>query len=240
MTEPQRHPKKLPQEIYVRRRVAALAALLVLVVVLIVAAVALFGGKEEKAAPTAAETSTQAAAPTSSSAQPTTSTAAESSTTQAAESSSEAAASESESTPAEPSKAIDPARTTCDVNDLEIVASTSQDGFQPGDLPSFYMEAFNPTAADCQINLDEQKLRFEVYKMGSNERIWADTDCYPSVQTGELTFKSGETRRFQADWSRLRSAEGQCTDRAPAEPGHYFLHTVIGENYSDATPFNLY
>ena len=101
------------------------------------------------------------------------------------------------------------------------------------------MEVFNPTTADCSIDLDEEQLRFEVYKMGSNERVWADTDCYASVETGKQTFKSGETRYFQADWSRKRSEPGKCTDREDAEPGAYFLHSVIGENYSPALPFNL-
>ena len=246
MTEPTHTPKPLPREIYVRRRLAALVAILVLVVILIWAATALFGGSSEEK-----EEGSQPAAASSSLAQATTSQA-EETATETDEATSETAdekpakegsdnaddaAKSEESQPTE--LAVDPSKTECSLEDLMVMAKTNEDSVPGGKMPTFYMEVFNPTTKDCSINLDEQQLRFEVYKMGSNERVWSDTDCYASVETGTQTFKSGETRFFQADWSRKRSEPGKCTDRPEADSGAYFLHTVIGENYSAALPFNL-
>ena len=101
------------------------------------------------------------------------------------------------------------------------------------------MTVENPTAADCELNLDDEELRFEVYNLENNERVWADTDCYPSVLTGEETFEAGDARRFPAVWSRLGSQPGQCNNRQDVGTGAFFLHAVIGDNASDARTFNL-
>lgn len=243
VTEPTRTPKPLPREIYVRRRLAALVAILVLVVILIWAATALFGGSSEDKESQPAAASSSLVQPSE---QPTTSQpeeteseapASESDEDQPSEEGAEDAEKSEESQPTE--LAVDPAKTECSLEDLKVMAKTNEDSIPGGKMPTFYMEVFNPTTKDCSIDLDEQQLRFEVYKMGSNERVWSDTDCYASVENGEQTFKSEETRFFQADWSRKRSEPGQCTDRPEADSGAYFLHTVIGDNYSAALPFNL-
>lgn len=240
MTEPSRTPKQLPREIYLRRRIAALVAILVLVVILIWAATALFSGSKEDPG---AESQQAAASGTLTPSEDATS-AVETTESTASEESTEPEAGEtdkeeptSEEKPAE--LTVDPSKTTCSLQDLKVMAKTNEDSVPAGKMPTFYLEVFNPTTEDCSIDLDEEQLRFEVYKMGSNERVWSDTDCYASVETGKQTFKSGETRYFQADWSRKRSEPGKCTEREEAEPGAYFLHTVIGENYSPALPFNL-
>ena len=245
MTEPSRTPKQFPREIYVRRRVAALVAILVLVIVLIWAATALFSGSEEAGTESqqasASDTLTPSEEPTSA-VETAESTAAEGSTeaSESAEPKEGETDKEAPSSEAKPEElTVDPTKTTCSLQDLKVLAKTNEDSVPADKMPTFYLEVFNPTAADCSIDLDEEQLRFEVYKMGSNERVWADTDCYASVETGKQTFKSGERRYFQADWSRKRSEPGKCTEREYAEPGAYFLHTVIGENYSPALPFNL-
>lgn len=232
-----------------RRRVAALVAILVLVVVLIFAATALFGGSKEDSA---AESQQAAASDTLAPSENTTSAAETTEPASAKESTESPKSAESGSTEAgeagkeEPTSeakpdelTVDPSKTTCSLQDLKVLAKTNEDSVPAGKMPTFYLEVFNPTTKDCSIDLDEEQLRFEVYKMGSNERVWADTDCYASVETGKQTFKSGEKRYFQADWSRKRSEPGKCTEREEAEPGAYFLHSVIGENYSPALPFNL-
>ena len=101
------------------------------------------------------------------------------------------------------------------------------------------MEVENPTDTDCVINLDDNPLRFEVYDMASNERIWSDIDCYPPVVGGTVDFAPGEKRRWEARWSGTASQPGQCDNRAEVKAGSYFLHGVIGENASEASPFNI-
>ncbi|MDU3174580.1 MAG: hypothetical protein E6689_04025 [Corynebacterium striatum] len=243
MTDNRRKP--LPQEIYMRRRVAALIGLLVLVGLLIWAATSMFGGSDESV-PTAAtsargseaapETSKTSAAPTSDAASSSAS-AAPSGVESSADSS---AANQSESSPyPAPSAGVEPAKNTCALEDLEIVGTVSQPSYSEGEYPTFFMEVKNPTAADCVIDLDKDILRFEVYDLSTNEKKWADTDCFPPVDTGEVTFEPGKQRTFQADWSRKMSQPNQCNDRAPAPVGGYFMHAVIGNHASKAETFNL-
>lgn len=216
-----RSPRRLPEEIYVRRRVAAAVGILVLVGLLVWGLVAVAGGG-----------GFLAAAAVTSEVRSSTSAAPETSETEASETAESTEASESEEPRAE-------AKDSCGLGDLRIVASSDRPSYGAGVQPTFYMTVTNPTDVDCEINLDEDELRFEVYNLESNARVWADTDCFPSILTGEETFSAGDERRFQAVWSRLGSQPGQCSNREDVGTGSFFVHAVIGDNPSDAHTFNL-
>lgn len=228
-------PKKLPQEIYQRRRVAALVILVLVVLLLIWAASALFGGSDEASAPAPSSAAQDTAASKS--------TASEQPQTEQPEGEESAAARESEAAEetTSASAAAKPAggKETCELGDLRITASLAKENVPAGELPEFYMKVQNPTAADCTIDLDEQQLRFEVYDMRSNERIWSDTDCYAAVETGEQKFAAGADRAFAAEWSRKGSQPGKCSNRPETPAGSYYVHAVIGDNPSPAAPFEL-
>ncbi|MHA2789834.1 hypothetical protein ACXZ66_11955 [Corynebacterium sp. S7] len=220
---PQRH-HRLPQKYYIRRRVAALLIILVVVALIIWGLVAWGRSSQDQtnqaaseATSTAPETPTSAPETTqpSSSEAPTPTSSAETSTTDTA------------------------AKGTCDIKDLRITASTDKPSYKANEQPTMYMKVENPTDSDCKITLADDTLRFEVYALDSNRRVWADTDCYASVISGEEVFPANGARNFQAVWSRAGSAPGQCSDRTPVPEGSYFLHGVIGNNASDAAPFNL-
>ena len=235
--------KPLPEEIYKRRRVAALIIVIVLAVVLIWAAVAAFGGDSDDSVAASSESSAATTSADSTSESETTSTdsTSESESESASESASEEAKDEEEgaSESKEPEESVQAAKDTCSLEDLEVRTSMLNYSVPDGELPKFFMTVTNPTAADCKIDLDENSLRFEVYKMTDNERVWSDTDCYASVQTGEQTFPAGKDLKFEAEWSRQASEPGKCTDRPTAEPGAYFAHTVIGDNSSPPQDFTL-
>ena len=230
--------KPLPEEIYKRRRVAALIIVIVLAVVLIWAAVAAFGGDSDDSVAASSESSAATTSADSTSESETTST---SESESESESASEEAKDEEEgaSESKEPEESVQAAKDTCSLEDLEVRTSMLNYSVPDGELPKFFMTVTNPTAADCKIDLDENSLRFEVYKMADNQRVWSDTDCYASVQTGEQTFPAGENLKFEAEWSRQASEPGKCTDRPTAEPGAYFAHTVIGDNSSPPQDFTL-
>jgi len=222
--------RRLPEEIYVRRRVAAVVVLLVVIGLLVWGMVAFANRGDEPEAPVASETTTtETTATTASSEESTTETTAASTSEEASEE------------PSETTVAAEGAegKETCELADLRITATSDRPSYGPNVQPTFYMTVANPTDADCEINLDDEQLRFEVYNLESNNRVWADTDCYPSVLGGDETFEAGDERSFQAVWSRLESQPGQCSNRTPVEAGPYFLHAVIGSNPSDAHPFNL-
>lgn len=229
---------RLPEEVYVRRRVAAVVILLVVIALIVWGLVSLSGGNEEEAEPAAATTS-QAAETTSE----------ETETTEAAETSETSETSATEET-SETSESEDPtestvasgtedARQSCELNDLQVSVSSDQPSYSAGAEPTFYLSVQNPTAADCEIDLSEDTMRFEVYSLATNERIWSDVDCNAPVGDGEETFEADSERNFQAVWSRTTSSPDNCSAREPVSAGSYFLHGVIGNNASNSLPFNL-
>lgn len=223
----QEQAPRQPEVIYVRRRVAALFLLLVVIAVLIFAMVK-FAGKKDDSTDVAATTTTT----TSVEATETTSTS-ESTEESASESTTE---STSESTEA---SAEAPKKQSCELHDLRITATSDQPNYAANVEPKFYMTVKNPTDADCEIDLDRDILRFEVYDLATNQRVWADVDCNASEGTGTRVFPAGEERHFEAKWSRTTSAPEMCQQRQPVPAGSYFLHAVIGDNPSDAHTFNL-
>lgn len=211
-----------------RRRVAALVILLVVVALLVwgLSAFARSGKPETTDEVTETPSTTIATEPTVElSTEPTETTATTATATTTAT---------TEETAAAPVK-----RGSCELGDLNIQASSNQPSYAVGTQPVFYMEVENPTDTDCVIDLDDNLLRFEVYDMASNDRIWSDTDCYPPVAGGTVEFAPGEKRRWEARWSGTASQPGQCDNRPTVKEGSYFLHGVIGENASDASPFNI-
>ncbi|MFW9181148.1 hypothetical protein ACOJAB_06470 [Corynebacterium striatum] len=232
MTENRRNP--LPQEIYMRRRVAALIGLLVVVGLLLWAATSMFGGSDESVPAASTSARGSEAAP-------------ETKATSKAEKTSEATGSKESSTqPASDSATAsatnpseEPKKNTCALADLQLTGSVSKPTYGPGEQPTFYMEVNNPTAVDCVIDLEADTMRFEVYDLKTNQKMWTDTDCYPPVEEKTQTFKPGEPRKFEAVWSRKMSQPGQCVDRQESPVGGYFMHVVIGDNAAPAQTFNL-
>lgn len=210
-----------------RRRVAALVILLVVVALLVwgLTAFARSGNSDESGDATQAPETPSTTLAT----EPTVELSTTTETTRTTEPTEPTA-----STEAAPAK-----KGSCELDDLRVQASSNQPSYAEGAQPVFYMEVENPTDTDCVINLDDNPLRFEVYDMASNERIWSDIDCYPPVVGGTVDFAPGEKRRWEARWSGTASQPGQCDDRAEVKAGSYFLHGVIGENASEASPFNI-
>ena len=210
-----------------RRRVAALVILLVVVALLVwgLTAFARSGNSDESGDATQAPETPSTTLAT----EPTVELSTTTETTRTTE-------------PTEPTATTEAApakKGSCELGDLRVQASSNQPSYAEGAQPVFYMEVENPTDTDCVINLDDNPLRFEVYDMASNERIWSDIDCYPPVVGGTVDFAPGEKRRWEARWSGTASQPGQCDDRAEVKAGSYFLHGVIGENASEASPFNI-
>jgi len=212
-----------------RRRVAALVILLVVVALLVwgLSAFARSGKTDE----TENTPETVAEAPST--------TLATEPTVQLSEESTTPTSSEAPTQPTEETAAAPVKKGSCELADLQIHASSNQPSYAVGVQPVFYMEVENPTDTDCVINLDDDLLRFEVYDMATNDRIWSDTDCYPPVAAGNVEFAPGEKRRWEARWSATASQPGQCDNRPEVKAGSYFLHGVIGDNASDASPFNI-
>lgn len=217
-----------------RRRVAALAILLLLIVLVVwgltAAARSGSGSSETTTAPATENITTEPTVPAPSDS--TTSSTSASPTTSGSPSSTQPSTTASSTNAAAGKK-------TCELKDLTITARTSEPSYAAGEQPTFYMSVENPTAADCVVDLNAQQLRFEVYDMASNERIWSDTDCHPAVVTGEETFAPAKARDFEAIWSRKDSQPGRCSNRQEVPAGSYYLHAVIGDHASAPADFTL-
>lgn len=221
--------RPLPDYIYRRRRYAALLALLVVVALAVLLMSSLGGGKDSNEAQPAQTSAFDRTTPT-----PTP----EVSPTAGATS---AVAAPSDSPSASPSPSPLPAakKTSCAVEDLIVEARANQPTFGGDERPTFYLTVKNPTQADCKVDLRKDGLKFEVYDLANNHRIWGDTDCNASEDTSERVFPAGQERHYEAIWSRTTSAPNQCDNRQPVPAGSYFLHTLVGQNHSEAFTFNL-
>lgn len=218
--------RPLPDYIYRRRRIGALLVLLVVIALTLWAMTSCGGGKKSDPQPTATnafDKSSQVPTPG-----PTSS----------------GTATPAPTATATPTPALSPTpvaalKTTCSVSDLVVEARANQPTYGPDERPTFYLTIKNPTKADCKVDLRKDGLKFEVYDLANNSRVWADTDCNPSEDSSERVFPAGQERHYEAVWSRTTSAPGKCDNRQPVPAGSYFLHTLVGQNHSDPFPFNV-
>ncbi|MBN9645080.1 hypothetical protein JZY06_10745 [Corynebacterium sp. CCM 8862] len=227
----------MPRKIYIRRRVAALVVLIAVVAV-IIWIMTLFGGATtgDSQQSGAVETTTTQASGTGAS---TTSVTPSDQPTQGVTTAPPAETGEQTMAPTTTVVREAPVKNTCQLDDLVVTATTDKSTYSPGEMPKFYMTVSNPTTADCVIDLNDNILRFEVYDLATNRRVWADVDCNSSEGTGTQTFPAGKETYYEAVWSRTESAPGACELRPEAAPGGFYLHALIGSNHSDAKTFNL-
>lgn len=227
---------RLTKEQITRNRIIAAGALLVVVVVAIVLMLFLGGGNKD-AETAGVATTEQLTQPTN----PGTdgSEASESATLEEESAADSAAEQGSTTNAAKPTADLAALKQSCDLSDLILSGDSDKSSYDEGELPEFYMTVRNPTGVDCTINLKENPLRFEVYDLATNKRMWADIDCNPAVDSTKRVFPANSDVYYKATWSRTGSEPGKCTDRSAVPTGSYYLHTLIGDNYSDSHPFNL-
>ena len=232
--------RPLPDEIYVRRRVGALVILLLLVALVVWGLSALAKSGASSAEGTKADATAVTTPSTPPVTSPTVPAPEDATTTTAATTVTEVEAEgESEGANEASTSEMPLAKGSCELADLRITALTEHPSFKVGATPRIFMDVENPTDTECVLDLNDGDMRFEVYDMATNARVWSDTDCYPSIITGVERFPAGERRPFEAVWSGTGSAPGQCTGRQTVPAGSYYLHAVIGDNASDPAPFNF-
>lgn len=220
-----------------RRRVAALVIVLAVVALLVWAltAFARSGSSEDEATETAVPETLV-----------TTPTEPEPSATTTSETETSPAESESEAKPSDENEqdAALADKKNCELSDLRLTVRPNKPSYAADDQkdqPDFTVQIQNPTGGDCEIDTSEEPLRFEVYAIGQEgfQPVWGDTDCHDPVINGREVFPAGESRNFNATWSRLASAPGQCEGRQPVGPGAYVATASLGGNTSEGATFNV-
>lgn len=153
---------------------------------------------------------------------------------------------------ASPSRSAEPSETeavpddvaskeTCGLDDLRLSVRPGAPTFRDGQQPNFFLEVTNPTSGECDIDLSEDELRFEVFTMDSGySRVWGDTDCNSPTSTGRLRLDPDQSRTFEMTaWSRTTSSPDSCDNREPVGNGAYMVYGHIGDNTSESQTFNL-
>ncbi|MGP9721768.1 hypothetical protein [Corynebacterium sp. AOP40-4SA-5] len=237
-------PRPLPPEIYQRRRVGAVVVLVLVVALLWWVVSSLTGGDEGQDQVAQTSQSSQSSAASEATSEPSESEPASSS--ESAEPSSSASADPSASAePTESSAAGVPDevanKDTCELDDLQLTVRPGAPTFRDGQQPNFFLEVNNPTKGDCDIDLGDNELRFEVFTMDSGyTRVWGDTDCNAPTSTGRLRLDPGQSRTYEMTvWSRTSSSPDSCENREAVGNGAYMLYGHIGEKTSESETFNL-
>lgn len=225
--------RRLPKEVYIRRRVAAVVILLLVVALLWWAIASLFGGDDARDTQNTAATQSTTAASQESSA-----------SASPVEPPKQDAASSPAPTPPRESPQAAPAPVadgrSCDPAELEVVAVPGAPAFAADQPPNFFAKVTNKSGSDCTLDLDANRLSFEVFALQNYQRIWGDTDCNASGQGGKVVIPAGQTNSYELKpWSRTTSAPGQCDKREPVQPGAYLLYTHVGGKVSPPVTFNL-
>lgn len=216
--------RPLPPEIYQRRRILAVVVI-ILVVALVWWLVSTLTGGDDETDPVAQETTQETTA------------------VETAEPSETAEPTETGEPSADPSEAPEDLanKETCELDDLQIEVRPGAPAFPDGDMPNFFLEVTNPTAGECDIDLGDDELRFEVFTMDSGyTRVWGDTDCNDPTSSGRLRLDADQSRTFEMTaWSRTTSSPDNCDDRQPVDTGAYMVYGHIGDNTSESQTFNL-
>lgn len=220
-----------------RRRIAAVAALVVVVLLIWWIISAIGGGDEQNAAESTDAAATTSTTPdmTSPNEPPNGGKDDNKSDEKKTDTSESASSSESAS---ETSK--NNGKDTCSLADLEITARPGSVTFRADQQPNFFATLKNPTNAECDIDLDENQLKFEVFTLSNYERVWADLDCNRPDVTGDVKIAPGKSVNYELGaWSKTTSAPDQCEGRQPVGPGSYLLYAHVGDNVSEPATFNL-
>ncbi|WP_448852783.1 hypothetical protein [Corynebacterium sp. 335C] len=227
--------RELPAYIYRRRRVAAVVLLIVLIaaVVLVVRCAAGGGDGERTAATGASRESITEERPEGES------------VTAAPGGSEEPSASESAeetapyAVPSPPPETVD--KDTCELADLRLTVQSDQPSYSGDHQPTFSLIVYNPTNADCVVDLEANKVRFETYAMADYARVWSDVDCHESEGRGTVTVPPRGEVVYESTWGLRTSAPGRCSEqeRVPAERGPHLVYGLLGDRNSEASTFNL-
>jgi hypothetical protein len=247
----------LPPEIYRRRRVLAIVVAVVVLALVIWAVLAFTGGDDPETEPAASETTmseTTTTAPdgagveagaetgsgdagsggssgdAESSVENEAASSASSSTSSAAEPGPEAG-----TTPASASTA--PGQ--CSDQSLAVRVTAGEPNYQAGTEPEFTIVITNIGTAECERDLGAGLQQVLVYTLDGNNRVWANTDCFPDSTADLRSLAPGDQAAFTVQWSGTTSEPGCEAPRVPVEPGAYTVVGQLGGLRSTPEPFNV-
>ncbi|KSZ56827.1 hypothetical protein Z045_20650 [Rhodococcus pyridinivorans KG-16] len=235
----------LPPEIYWRRRVLAIGVSVVVLALVIWLVVALTGGDDpdQNPEPAAAEVSTSA----TTTAADASADAASASTTRSGEASASSGSRGAEGLAAE--DADDSSTTTtsaapvppgqCSDQSLAVRVTADEPNYRVGSEPDFTIVITNIGTSPCERDLGAGLQQVLVYSLDGNERLWANTDCFPESTADIRSLDPGDQAAYSVKWSATTSEPGCQAPREPVGPGAYTVVGQLGGLRSVPEPFNI-
>ncbi|MBD0324752.1 MAG: hypothetical protein ICV72_15420 [Aldersonia sp.] len=225
----------LPPEIYRRRRWLAIGVAFVVLVLLLWLVLSLRGGGSDDPAAAGVSsslTSTSTTTSTSTSATSSVSGTASGSATGTTTSGTSATSGNASPVAATPSG-------QCADSSLAVKATIAQPTYPAGQQPEFGIVITNISTTACERDLGAGLQQVLVYSLDGSQRLWANSDCFPSATPDVRTLNPGQQAAFTVKWSGTTSQPGCAGERVAVGPGAYAVVAQLGALRSGPEPFNL-
>jgi len=244
----------LPPEIYRRRRILAISVVVVVLALVVWLVIALTGGGDDPQPEPAASQSTISTTTTTSSAassaEPANGSAGTSggssgsgssgsSSSTSGSSGAAASASEPSTTKSSGVAAPPPAPGQCADQSLAVRVTADEPNYPIGAEPGFTIVITNIGTTACDRDLGAGLQQVLVYTLDGNQRLWANTDCFPESTADMRSLAPGDQAAYSVKWSATTSEPGCQAPREPVGPGAYTVVGQLGGLRSTPEPFNI-
>ncbi|MGX7723351.1 hypothetical protein [Rhodococcus pyridinivorans] len=238
----------LPPEIYWRRRILAIGVSVVVLALVIWLVVALTGGEDpdQNPEPAAAEVTTSA----TTTAADASADAASASTTRSGGSSGSSGSGGAEGSASDDADEDDTSTSAttsaapvppgqCSDQSLAVRVTADEPNYRVGSEPDFTIVITNIGTSQCERDLGAGLQQVLVYSLDGNERLWANTDCFPESTADIRSLAPGDQAAYSVKWSATTSEPGCQAPREPVGPGAYTVVGQLGGLRSVPEPFNI-
>ncbi|MEE2058746.1 hypothetical protein [Rhodococcus artemisiae] len=248
----------LPPEIYWRRRVLAIVVAVVVLALVIWAVLAFTSGDDPETEPAASETTmseTATTTPDGSGVEAGAETGSDgggsatggsegSDSSNASDSGSSASSTTSGSAEPGSEDGTTPAAAStppgqCSDQSLAVRVTAGEPNYQVGTEPEFTIVITNIGTSQCERDLGAGLQQVLVYTLDGNQRVWANTDCFPDSTADVRSLQPGDQAAFSVQWSGTTSEPGCEAPREPVQPGAYTVVGQLGGLRSTPEPFNV-
>ncbi len=127
----------------------------------------------------------------------------------------------------------------CSDQSLAVRVTADEPNYRVGSEPDFTIVITNIGTSPCERDLGAGLQQVLVYSLDGNERLWANTDCFPESTADIRSLDPGDQAAYSVKWSATTSEPGCQAPREPVGPGAYTVVGQLGGLRSVPEPFNI-
>ena len=127
----------------------------------------------------------------------------------------------------------------CSDQSLAVRVTADEPNYRVGSEPDFTIVITNIGTSQCERDLGAGLQQVLVYSLDGNERLWANTDCFPESTADIRSLDPGDQAAYSVKWSATTSEPGCQAPREPVGPGAYTVVGQLGGLRSVPEPFNI-